>query len=250
MRTTTLICALLLLTSCNEKKPEVQKSSGQAPAAVKFPPPGNDDSSPIVVADGSTHVKHGKKNRDHFQRQGPKSYLITAPHYRPDAVGYLCDASFDAPAIDSAAIPKMPACPTSPPCPTSPTSPCMVDLKSAQSWTLFLCEKAGSCSTPGTVNLAWNDAGATSPDSENIPILSNPTNGKDFAHHGASSSAGADLEHPSSDSMQNATLVVTPHSGKAKTYKFSCASTVPGYPNCLTIGYDCHVSGSDKCGIR
>src|ERR1035437_238592 len=220
MRTTTLICAVLLLASCGPK-PEPPKSPEQDKKAVILTPP-QDDSSPIIISDGSIHIRHGKP-RDHFRNKRPKSADIRATHYEPAAFGYGCDPSPDAQACNTP-----PAA-----CAAQFQAGCPVDVNVAttQSWTLSLCETAGNCQAPGEVTVAWT--GGNPGGYERIAVTSNDGNNLDYT--GATSTVGAELIHHGAGVLQSATLTVTPTVGVATTYPFVCLPRQP----CLTMAYVC-----------
>ena len=175
--------------------------------------PLSNDSSPIIISDGSIVIRHAKPNRDHFTDKNPKKdEEIKAKHHRPKAFGYQCDPS---------ATPVNTACKATP-CDFSAKAPCQIDTKPATSWDLSLCESPGPCAAPGTVHIKWSSAG-----SESMVIHSNKN---DFHHTGATSFAGARVKHMSIDHLQSATLVVD----SGTPYVFTC----PSSSDCLTIGYD------------
>jgi hypothetical protein len=120
MRTTTLICTLLLLTACPGTKVIV-------PAAP--------DSSPIIIADASVHVDQ----TDSFKVKGNKE-TIALPNHKPTILNYQCD-------------PKTPGNCRSVAC-TSPTAQtnCQIDLAAASTWSLTLTDM-GTVSLAGT--LRW-----------------------------------------------------------------------------------------------
>jgi hypothetical protein len=182
----------------------------------------SDDSSPIIVSDGSIHVKHGKAKRDHFTDKNPKKHEeIKEAHYQPKAFGYKCDPSYDS------------------------TAPCRTDCekdgiaagckltiaKKTKSWILSLCESNGPCTSTGTVRVEWDDQ---HPDK--MPITSYD---KDFSYSQANSVKGAELTHTSDNtqySLQSASLKLD----NVKTsYDFTCTKKA----DCLTIAYECHDSG-------
>jgi hypothetical protein len=230
MRTITLICALLVLASCGGS-PEAQKKDD-------FHGTSNADSSPIIISDGSTLVKHGKPGRDHFTDKNPtKDDEIKAVNYAPKALGYLCDPSSHPPSANTCA--SVLECPKDP---TVPTGACKVVFPSnTEWWDLSLCENSTSCSGNGTVRVKWIKA-----DPESMKIHSN---GNNFSYKNATASDGAELKHViSGQVLQSAKLdVKLPGGGQPTTYLFPCTMTGSTcLPNVrLTVGYDCQ--GTNLC---
>src|ERR1035437_3767970 len=177
MRTITLICALLLLASCGGS-PEAQKR--QEPTKKDdLHATSNADSSPIIISDGSIHIKHRKPNRDHFTDKNPKKREeIKEAHYQPTAFGYKCDPSSD-----------KNTCVTD--CEKDGIAAgCKLTITAAtNSWALSLCEDNGACTSPGTVQVEWD---RQHPDK--MPITSY---GQNFSYSQANSTKGAELTHTS-----------------------------------------------------
>jgi hypothetical protein len=203
----TVICALLLLLlSCGHKG---GIDSG--------------DSSPIIISDGSTHVKHGKLNQD-FSVKQPTHAEIQIATYAPTAVGFLCDPS----AYPSTYPPFANLCTSAPLCVagTTPTVACKVALSGVKSWDLLLCEHTASCNGSGDIRVKWVDS---SNDKMTIDSFKNP-----FRYIPASPTVGGELVHAGADTLQSATLV-TRQTGGPNTYPFVCSTTGQA---CLVIAYD------------
>jgi hypothetical protein len=123
MRTITLICVLLTLSACKEKKDKVRPDGR---------PAGADDSSPIIIADASVHI-HQTVN---FTVNGKKE-TIALPNHKPTILYYQCDPD-----------PQTGNCrPVA--CTSSAQPNCQVDLTMATDWSLNLLDT----STAGT--LTW-----------------------------------------------------------------------------------------------
>jgi len=68
----------------------------QEPLLVKFKrlfqsPFSDHDNSPILIGDGSVHIKHGKAARSHFK--STTGLQIQEQYYQAQGIGYLCDPS-------------------------------------------------------------------------------------------------------------------------------------------------------------
>ncbi len=199
MKRITAACALLLLLSSCED--EVIQTN---------------DSSPIIISDGSIVIRHAKRRRNHFQDKHPKKdETIKAGNHQPLAIGYQCDPSVK---------PANTACPSSPPCNPSPSAPCRIDISLAKSWDLSLCEVAGACIVP-TVRVSWSNG-----HKETMTIHSYQNDFEYTSSNPLNLFAGAKIRHPSKNPLRGATLIVD----IGTQYVFPC----PASSNCLTIGYD------------
>jgi hypothetical protein len=199
MKKITVTCALLLLVSCKHTM-DITPTSG--------------DSSPIIISDGSIHLKHGKPDRE-FSKRNKKSAEISFANYTPRAVGFLCDPS----AYQPTGTPCGSA-PTCVPGTTTNAAACKVDT-TATSWVLSLCDDPGPCASKAALTVTGVAGGAT---------MTIDSKKNDFAFTKARPNVNAELIHAGADALQSATLV----SG-GKSYAFDCP---PGQA-CLTIAYDC-----------
>ena len=73
MRFVAMISGLVVLSSCRKHTRGYDNRSL--------------DSSPIIISDGSIHLKHAKR----FHVDGPQDAHVTLQGYRPDKLGYQCD---------------------------------------------------------------------------------------------------------------------------------------------------------------
>ena len=238
MRTFTLIGAALLLAACRQS-PQPTSSTQQNPPSGPFAPIrklGNpNDSSPIIISDGSIHITNAKGGIDHFRVHSSQHASVKVGAHQPYYIGYQC--SYSAMAAGSCTT----ACSAG-----SVTSPCYIAAGPAvaTNWTLTLCESA-SCTGSGNVQLTWQVANPN--DSEKLDITSN--DGVDFEVVGPTGTTGTDLHHKGASSLQSAVLSLTDSAG-SHSYSFTCQATPPGQPRktCFTLSYECHVSGNESCG--
>ncbi len=189
-------------------------------------------SSPIIVSDGSTHVKHAGGML--LTYAGSTSAILEQANYRPVSIGSGCT-------VKGGII----------------TCPHPIDVSKAASWTLWVCENQGPPCNPkdAAVQIGWNagDAAASAniligaEDNQNLVLDSTPS--------------GWDLHHSSGPNshLQSAFLTVTPAgnpaigtpAGQPVTFGFSCpadpSQRLPSYPVCLTIDYKCP-GGTIPCG--
>lgn len=116
MRTLIPICAALVLHSCQLgfDKGKVGTSSG--------------DNSPIIIADGTVHLKQARNFRVH----GPMNASVKETGHKPQLLGYQCSAN---PVFDPAAC-------TQGDCATKLQAGCTLDLKTAKSWTFNVSDSA------------------------------------------------------------------------------------------------------------
>lgn len=190
------------------------------------------DSSPILVSDGSIHIKFYMPGREYKTASSAKA-TVKQTNHQPIAIGYQCASTSTDPSGCTAACD-----------PNAIASGCYVstDPASIQSWTLYLCEGSSSCTSPGTVSVVWD---SSSNDYETM-TLSNGKKG--FKHNKASKSDGGEIVYNSPNHLQSAALVVTDTSSRATTYKFTCQPSQNGQSQeCLRIFYNCSVSGNAKC---
>lgn len=167
MRTFPLICAVLMLASCNQTPPPpkvaIQNTPPQNPAAARVAPLGKlinaNDSSPIVVSDGSIKVSH--KPGSYFRVHGPSHASLKLANHNLAFLGYLCDPGTTGCASVSTCI-QEDATGTN-----FNTSACYLNVdptdsadNSNTSWALSLCDTAAPCSssTP-PVTMAWDNTG-------------------------------------------------------------------------------------------
>ena len=194
MRTIPLFGALLLLSSCGNKE-KIKILNGA------------DDSSPIIISDGSILFSHEKAGRDHLKNIQARTADVRAKRYQPIAIGYLCDPSANECTAASTCSPV--------------AAKCQIDLSKAQSWSLRLCENTSPCAAGEQVLMNW-PAG----DGNTMHILSN---NYDLAHIGPSNLAGAKLHELSGNHLQSARLMVD-----GQQFDFDVSS-----PKYLNIQYHC-----------
>ena len=119
------------------------------------------------------------------------------------------------------------------------TTACQVNLPRVRSgiWDLALCENAGTCTSPGNVDITFPAGDALN--GETMGIVT--TTGA-FRFPVPSGSAGAELVYGRGDGvpLKSATLLVTPTVGTASTYAFDCTK----FRECLNFDYRCRTSGS------
>jgi hypothetical protein len=225
MRILTPICALLLLTACTEQKTPVHDGDSVRP----FGGGSADDSSPIIISDGSISIRHSKNGKlDHFRVHGPQHASVKQAGYQPYYLGWGCSVNSQGTGCQSTCVDS------------AMVSPCKVSLIAASSWTLALCETPSPC-TAATVQIAWDN----SADAEKLDITSNDN--QNFEIKAPSGNRGTDLHHISSSSqhLQSAALTVTDSGGHAGApYNFACASG----QDCVNLAYACFASGDLVCG--
>jgi hypothetical protein len=255
MRTFTLICSLLLLASCNPQPKPL------APAADRVHIWSNpDDSSPIIISDGSIHINH--KGKSHFRIHTSQHASIKLALYQPYFLGFGCNPA-DGTATN-ACFPPPPAAQAKP-CAALAGAPCVIDVnpggltvQDATKWELALCDSV-NCPNVPTAKLFWD-----SKDHETIGIKYETNK---FSVGNSPGEDSADLVNPNTG-LKKATLTVTytvqtpqpnplpptpppptptpvpPPTITVATYSFTC----PSLQMCLTLSYECHVSGNGSCG--
>ena len=225
------ICALLLLASCGGPK-----EPGKVQPAVHMYGNG-DDGSPIVVADGSLHVR----SKQEFHLHGTKHASVKRTDFQPENVGFLCDPT---PVIGH------PTGGCSSQCTAGSTisTACYVapgntpwKLEICDSGSTFPCTKNSGGVFQGRIlwQLKKDDETTLIKDLERLDVLfykdftiSNPTPNDE--------STGVDLSPAPGNHIQ-ATLVVNP--GTPVTYNFACKSNA----DCLYIAYSCYITGNGSC---
>lgn len=212
---------LLLLTAC--------------PPETQVQPVANNDSSPIIIADGSIHVKHKKSGRDHFQAKTSTSVNIQANNYFPKSIGFLCEPAITDPSAtgfcpvqsDGTKVKCGAYASTSA---SINSSACLLDPIDVGGWELALCRGNAPCSRGTEFDITGNISSST------MAITSvfnsgSTTNGY-FTYNPASNHTGELVytSYAGSTALGSASLT-----GTSVVYQFSCL------PNnaCLAIEYHC-----------
>ena len=200
MRTILLICALLLLTSC------------QKPGGLQ-----TGDDSPIIISGGSTNIRNPK-----FTQKDPQEAEITTTAHTAKVLAYRCDPT----ATDCKAVS---VCPQTSSASSPITTTCRVDnLDTHNNWDLALCDlTTPGCSPNGDVRVQWISGG------NHLKVHIHkvaPGHTDDFQYPPASQDL---LVHPGTPALHDA--ILTLHGGANPTYYFSGCPTGP--QTCLAILY-------------
>jgi hypothetical protein len=215
MKKITLFCAAaLLLTGCHTVREPIRRPTGTGP-----------DNSPIVIGDGSIHIRHDKDGRNHFQNATSTSVDIDEANYFPLWIGYQCD-----PDLTSGSSVCTSACNAG-----SISPQCKVDLSTAGNWDLTVCQADASC--PGTPDIHIKGSSTASKitittASATGYFLFSPNPDPAVVQTGELGYVAA----RGSDHLGSANLA--PQSGAGFT--FQCT----GIKKCLNITYKCTTSGS------
>jgi hypothetical protein len=231
MRTITPICALLLLTSCN-------KTTEQAvpPLHIYSNP---DDSSPIIISDGSIQVQHYKTG-SHFRIHGPKHADLKLAAYQLTVLGYGCDptkgttghcnplsgTSISNCTSNTGNVVNTSACQFN----IDPTAPA-----AQTSWQLSLCDTAAPCASNPNVTLGWDTS-----DYEKVDMKS--TSGLTVT---GDESHGPVLKY-ATNTLSSARLTVTTTAAGVVSsvyYDFDLSASIKQ----LEMAYDCRASGNVSC---
>ena len=228
MRTITLICGLLFLVACGNS-PEVAE---QEKKGGHVPPLTSDDSSPIIISDGSIHIGVGKAGRDHFKAVTSKKWETQATNYEVEKIYFGCQKGED----DKP--PKHGCSDTD--CKLDNNgkiiAACRVNLQAAgiSSWELDLCENTTGCDV-GQVVVQWTD------DKKDPSRMMITSNDKDLVRVPASRTKGAELVYQSGSNDHLQTLKLTVHTSTGpSSYVVGCGN----FGRCLKVDY-CEAKG--KC---
>lgn len=175
------------------------------------------DNSPILIGDGSIHIKH-KKGENHFvvNTEADQSVPIMTNNYFPVALGFLCDPTPAAVAT---------ACPANTNCNATPAAACTVTLPANTAWTLYLCQLDVNvaCSASPDVAIAGNASSST--------MSVTTTNGY-FLYNPSIDNTG-ELVYSAlrgSDHLGSPVLTLG-----GTNYTFACVKNAP----CLVFDYQC-----------
>jgi hypothetical protein len=216
MRTITIFCVGLLLASymssqqTGKKKTTPKKTQDGGVGMTSLPP--DNDSSPIIISDGSIDLKHYKPNR-YFSNKQPKDADVAFPSYSPSSIGFLCDPPNTATGLSACTK----TCQSG-----NNTAACQVGLGGAGSWDLLLCEDDATCKGNGTVTIKWD--GATP---EKMKVHSNKNA---FTYVPSTGSNPTEMLHKDTP-LSKAVLKLK----SGATYTLTCTTGA----RCLVIGYDC-----------
>ncbi len=220
MRTIGLICGLVMLVGCQQATEEAKKTAEaqKGPKGPTIPPLTNDDSSPIIISDGSVKMNQKDHFRIHRKKDGPSgpsgpgapAASIKLGGHAPTTVGYQCDpGTVAAPGNCGAACD-----------PAAIVSKCTVPLSGLNSWSLDLSDSTGV-----VANLNWDNG---KPEKIRVQL----PKGYDIQGKGEGSTISGVSLLPSTKSLTSSQLTVN---GNGAVYKFACASGQV----CLTVGYYC-----------
>jgi hypothetical protein len=216
MRTITLLCALVLLTSCNK-----------APA----PPDGGNvgkhggptDSSPIKISDDSIRINRPT----HFRVHGAKLASVKDLNHAPTYLGYKCSPGDDGATGDCGAT----QCPTGSTTATPVSAACYVELDDLNAWSMDVRDVSDANVVSVVATLSW---ASSSKDTVRIDLPNGYT-----VQDG---SPGVDLL-PSANHAKSASLSV--NGANTPLYTFSCPQGSLAKPAmCAKIGYYCPASAS------
>ncbi|PWU08117.1 MAG: hypothetical protein C5B51_08430 [Terriglobia bacterium] len=184
MRKSIVVFAIVLLTTCNKSKVII-----------------SNDSSPILISDGSVHLNQ----KYYFRVHSGTSASIRLLHFKPGLLGYQCS-------------PEAGEC-TAGTCNPTAQPMCQLNLSTLTDWTLDIADDH-----PMTVaSVAWN-SGVTEKITLTLPTGFSIMNG---------SVDGVDLV-PTGGHLKSAVLTVHP----TGTYNFDFSSC-PYKQTCLWVGYVC-----------
>lgn len=225
MRPITLLCTpclfLLCLTSCGGP-------AGKGPSKPPDEPViKSDDSSPIIIADGSIDLKHGKPKRNHFRSLtppppgAPKTGEIYHQDYKPKGLGNQYD-------------PSSGVC--GPPSGSTLAKGKCFDLLNVDKWDLYLCKAGPPCPDKGDIMITFRGT-----DKNTMAVTAN--NGS-FQYTPADERVSGKLAWGGiNDRVQSATFVVDPDGKARASYAIDCSS-VSKTDACLVIDYHC---AGDNC---
>uniref|UniRef100_Q01QI8 Lipoprotein n=1 Tax=Solibacter usitatus (strain Ellin6076) TaxID=234267 RepID=Q01QI8_SOLUE len=250
MRTLTLVCTFVVLTSCVDKKANqkppaaVRPAQAQvrAPAQQPVPRPedrdpihifGTDESSPIIISDGSIKVEHHLRG-SHFRVHAKDHAVLKLANFEVNQLGFGCDPTLPSGASSCTAVGTCAASNTATACKL------VISPKASPgySWKLDLCDTVNPCtSAAAAVTLLWDSKGR--PDFERIDIqtIGNFTldgNGVPIVKY------VRDPAHPNSSHLLSAHLTVTDAMGMPTLYDFD----LTGPYTALELSYDCSGSGN------